>query len=64
MTSDVMVVEIHLYSQSQPIVIHNVKNTYTKDGLFCVRIEKHPHPEYNKFPVQHIFRVKEYQEKL
>ena len=57
-----MTVEIHLYSQSQPIVIENVENSYTKDGLFVVRVKATPHPWYYKFPVQHIFRIKEYQE--
>jgi len=27
---------VHLYSQSEPIKIEHVVNTYTKDGLFCV----------------------------
>jgi hypothetical protein len=58
-----MTVEVQVYSQSQPMVIENVENTYTKDGLFCVRIRspKAAHPVYYKFPVQHIFRIKEYQ---
>jgi len=59
-----MTVEIQLYSQSQAMKITAVENSYTKDGLFVVRINpkgaKHPH--YYKFPVQHIFRIKEYQE--
>jgi len=29
-------VYVHLYSQSEPIKIEHVINTYTKDGLFCV----------------------------
>jgi hypothetical protein len=54
-------VEVHLYSQAQPVKMANVSNTYTKDGLFCVRVETLPHPTYYKFPVQHIFRIAERQ---
>lgn len=57
-----MTVEIQLYSQSQPMTIKNVENSYTKDGLFCLRIAGRPHPFYFKYPVQHIFRIEEYQE--
>lgn len=57
-----MTIEIQVYSQSQAMVLRDVENTYTKDGLFCVRIATEPHPTYYKFPVQHIFRIKEYQE--
>ena len=58
-----MICEVQLYSQSQPIVHENVVNTYTKDGLFVIRIDALPgeHPTYAKFPVMHIFRIKEYQ---
>jgi hypothetical protein len=61
-----MTVEVQVYSQSQPMIMRNVENTYTKDGLFCVRIAPEygapsQHPHYYKFPVQHIFRIKEYQ---
>lgn len=50
-----MQVEVHLYSQSEPVVIEEVRNAYTKDGLYCVMISGAVY----KFPVQHIFRVKE-----
>lgn len=47
---------VHLYSQSEPIVIDDVRNTYTKDGLYCVMAES---GTVWKYPVQHIFRVRE-----
>lgn len=58
-----MTVEIHLYSQSQPIVIQNVRNTYQKGDFYCVMLLDGPqvgqHNGVQKFPLQHIFRVKE-----
>jgi len=51
-----MKIEVHLLSQSKPIVYENVNNAYTKDGMYCV---------YNKdgivdkYPLINIFRVKE-----
>lgn len=52
-----MKVEIHLYSQSSPMVLVDVKNTYTKDNLFCVMDKD---GVVQKFPYLHIFRVKEF----
>lgn len=52
-----MTVFVHLYSQSRPVEIKNARNSYTKDGLFCVMLEDCK-TDY-KFPVQHIFRIKE-----
>lgn len=58
-----MKVEVHLYSQSQPCEFGNVRNTYTKDGLFCVwvttRKDGTPEEAVYKFPTEHIFRIKE-----
>lgn len=51
-----MSVEVHLYSQSQPIAIVNVRNSYTKDGLYCVMTTN---GTVYKFPLQHIFRIAE-----
>lgn len=53
------IVEVHLYSQSAPIVISNVRNTYTKDGLYCVN--KDDGKIVYKFPTQHIFRITEHE---
>lgn len=50
-----MKVEIHLNEQSQPIVVENVINTYQKGDLFCVYCKD----EVYKFPINHIFRIKE-----
>ena len=50
-----MFVEVHLYSQSQPIQIHGVKNTYTKGPLYCVN----QGDAVDKFPTEHIFRIRE-----
>jgi hypothetical protein len=52
-----IIVKVHLYSQAVPIVIENVRNAYTKDGLYCVMLADLK-TEY-KFPYQHIFRIKE-----
>jgi hypothetical protein len=51
-----MRVEVHLYSQSEPVVIEKARNAYTKDGLYCVMRDVHT---VYKFPVQHVFRIKE-----
>jgi len=50
-----MSILVHLLSQSQPIQIDNVKNTYTKDGLYCVYHDD----VVNKFPLVNIFRITE-----
>lgn len=50
-----MTILVHLLSQSQPIRIENVKNAYTKDGLFCVYYDD----IVDKFPLVNIFRVRE-----
>ena len=49
-------VQVHLYSQSEPVVIKNVVNTYTKGPLFCVFKEG---GVVDKFPIEHIFRIRE-----
>ena len=54
-----MNVEVHLLHQSQPVVRENIRNTYTKDGLFCLMFMS---GKVEKYPVQHIFRVVEYDE--
>jgi len=51
-----MRVELHLYSQSTPIVYNTVRNSYTKDGFYCIMGEDRI---VEKFPVMHIFRVRE-----
>lgn len=45
---------VHLYTQSQPIVIEGSRNTYQKGDLFCVLM---PDGVAYKFPLQHIFRI-------
>lgn len=50
-----MNIEIHLYSQSQPMKLTDVDNAYTKDGMYCVLKDQ----IVTKYPVVHIFRVKE-----
>jgi hypothetical protein len=55
------IVTVHLYSQSQKLEYHNVQNTYTKDGLFCILHTDTDHGfQVDKFPVQHIFRIEDY----
>ena len=50
-----MTILVHLLSQSQPIKFENVKNCYTKDGLFCV----YYNDVVDKFPLVNIFRIRE-----
>lgn len=52
-----MKIKIHLLSQSQPIEYNNAKNTYTKDGMFCIYVDKNT--DVDKYPMCNIFRVKE-----
>lgn len=49
-------VDVHLDSQSQPVVITDVRSTYTKDGLYCIM---RTNGVVDKFPLQHIFRIRE-----
>lgn len=51
-----MKVKIHLYSQSSPVKRKGVRNTYTKDGFFCVMLKN---GTVEKYPIDHIFRVTE-----
>ena len=51
-----MKVEVHLYTQSEPCKFEAVRNAYTKGDLYCVMLESGP---TYKFPLIHIFRVKE-----
>jgi len=51
-----MKIKVHLLSQSQPIVYDNVKNAYTKDGMYCIYKEDNT---VDKFPMVNIFRVTE-----
>lgn len=52
-----MTVFIHLYAQAMPIVIEDVRNTYQKGDMYCVMGNDR---SVTKFPIMHIFRVKEY----
>ena len=54
---ELMTVEVHLLSQSRPVIVRNAKNTYTKDTLFCVLQDN---GQVQKFPVCHIFRITEF----
>lgn len=51
-----MKVEIHLYTQSKPVVVERVRNAYEKGSFYCVMT--FPGKVY-KFPIQHIWRVTE-----
>ena len=50
-------VQVHLLHQSEPVEIVNVRNTYQKGDLFCVL--KHD-GVVDRFPIQHIFRIREF----
>lgn len=47
---------VHLYSQSEPVQVKEVTNTYQKGDLFCV-LKKDK--TVDKFPLQHVFRIRE-----
>lgn len=53
-----MKVEVQLYSQACSIKHDGVRNAYTKDGLYCILYTS---GVVRKYPVQHIFRITEYQ---
>jgi len=50
-----MIVSVHLLSQAKPVTHDNVKNAYTKDGLYCI-MTKCGEKIY-KYPLINIFRV-------
>jgi hypothetical protein len=50
-----MDIKIHLQSQSKSIDYTNIKNAYTKDGMYCVYQVDIVH----KYPLVNIFRVVE-----
>lgn len=50
-----MKIEVHLLSQSKPIVYNDIINAYTKDNLYCVYTES----GVVKYPLCNIFRIKE-----
>lgn len=52
-----MEVKVHLYTQSEPVVRNNVRNTYQKGDLYCVMMNDGK--TAYKFPLQHIFRITE-----
>lgn len=51
-----MKIEVHLLSQSKPIVYENVKNAYTKDGMYCIYKEN---GVVEKYPLVNMFRAVE-----
>jgi hypothetical protein len=51
-----MTIAVHLYTQSEPVVIEGARNAYQKGDLYCVML---PTGVVYKFPIRHIFRVKE-----
>ncbi len=50
-----MTVKVHNIDQSQPMVFHEVDNTYIKEGFFCMVFRAKN--EVQKFPVSRIFRI-------
>jgi hypothetical protein len=52
----IMKIEVHLLSQSKAILYENVKNAYTKDGMYCIYKED---GFVDKYPLVNIFRVRE-----
>ena len=54
-----MKIEVHLYTQSQPVVLEDVRNAYQKGDLYCVWVGNKEKYFVYKFPLIHIFRIKE-----
>ena len=52
-----MEVRVHLYTQSEPVVMADVRNAYQKGDLYCVMLNDGK--TVYKFPIQHIFRITE-----
>lgn len=52
-----LVVEVHLLHQSEPVVIDNARNAYVKAGLYCVLKAD---GTVDKFPIEHVFRIREH----
>jgi len=50
-----MEIKVHLLSQSKPMEFKDVKNAYTKDGMYCVYKDGKVH----KYPMCNIFKVEE-----
>ena len=51
-----MIVHVHLQEQSEPVVIENVRNAYTKGPLYCVMTHDRV---VHKWPLTNIFRITE-----
>jgi hypothetical protein len=51
-----MEIKIHLLSQSKPIEYSEIKNAYTKDGMYCVYTKD---SKVHKYPMVNIFRIEE-----
>lgn len=49
-------IKVHLFSQAKGIPHTKVKNTYTKDGMYCVLTQD---DIVYKYPMSNIFRVEE-----
>ena len=51
-----MKIKVHLSSQSMAIEYTDVKNAYTKDGMYCLYLES---GIVHKYPCVNIFRIEE-----
>ena len=52
-----MKVTLRLHQASEPMVFENIKNCYTKGGLFCMRLAG---GDTLKFPLMGVFSIKEH----
>lgn len=52
-----MKIEVHLKHQSQPVLCKKVRNAYQKGDFYCVMYMTRV---VDKFPMDDIFRVREY----
>lgn len=50
-----MNIHVHLLSQAKPVMHDDVKNAYTKDGLYCIKTLTTS--KIYKYPLVNIFRI-------
>jgi hypothetical protein len=53
-----------LKETSQPLLYHDVINTYTKGEFFVIYYLLHKEEAYDKFPISNIWRVREFKEEM
>jgi hypothetical protein len=58
-----MKIFLWLKETSQPLLYHDVINTYTKGKLWVVYYLLNKEETYDKFPISNIWRIREFKER-